>query len=399
MSTVNQDYSMSLNRKLKLGMVGGGPGAFIGAVHRMAAALDGTMELVAGAFSSNPDRSRQQGAELQLNPDRVYASFEEMVTTEAALPAGERIDVVSIVTPNHMHFPVAKAFITAGIHVICDKPMTNTLEDAETLCRLVARHDVIFALTHNYTGYPMVKQARAMTQGGEIGEVRKVIVEYPQGWLATPLELAGHKQASWRTEPKLAGAGALGDIGSHAENLAVYITGLQLESLCADVSTMVEGRRIDDDVNMLLHYQNGARGVLHASQISIGEENNLNIRVHGSTGSLQWFQEHPNWLHYRPLNGPEHVYKRGNDYLAPEAQHNSRLPSGHPEAFLEAFANIYVNAGRTIAARIVGETPGMLDTDFPTVQDGARGVHFILRALESGKQRTWVDASYTPPVA
>ncbi len=389
---------MPLGRKLRYGMVGGGPGAFIGAVHRKAAALDGEMDIVAGAFSSNADKSRQQGAELMLDPGRVYSSYQEMAEREAALPDGDRIDFVSIVTPNHVHFPVAKAFIEAGFHVVCDKPMTTTLEDAEALCRLVSAHDVVFALTHNYTGYPMVKQARAMVNSGKIGTVRKVIVEYPQGWLATPIEREGHKQADWRTDPKRAGAGALGDIGSHAENLARYITGLELEALCADVTTFVEGRSIDDDVNMLVHYEGGARGVLHASQISIGEENNINIRVHGTEGSLQWFQEHPNWLHFRTLDGPEHVYKRGNDYLTEVAKHNSRLPFGHPEAFLEAFANIYVNAGRTIAAKLAGEEPGAFDTDFPTVQDGAYGVHFIFTALESGRQRGWVDARYSAPV-
>ncbi len=376
-------------------MVGGGPGAFIGNVHRMAASLDGTMELVAGAFSSDPEKSRAQGKELGLTSERSYGSFTEMAEMEAARE--DRIDFVSIVTPNHMHFPVAKAFLEAGFHVICDKPMTNTLADAEALCDLVRRHDRVFALTHNYTGYPMVKQARAMIREGRIGTVRKIVVEYPQGWLATPLERTGHKQAGWRTDPSRAGAGALGDIGSHAENLARYMTGLELEALCADVTTFVEGRMIDDDVNMLVHYQGGARGVLHASQVSVGEENNLNIRVHGETGSLQWFQEHPNWLYYRDLDGPEQVFKRGNEYLSAAAQHSSRLPSGHPEAFLEAFANIYLNAGRTIAAYEAGETPAAQDLDFPGVQDGARGVHFILTALESGKRREWVDAGYTPP--
>ena len=376
-------------------MVGGGPGAFIGNVHRMAASLDGTMELVAGAFSSDPEKSRAQGKELGLTSERSYGSFTEMAEMEAARE--DRIDFVSIVTPNHMHFPVAKAFLEAGFHVICDKPMTNTLADAEALCDLVRRHDRVFALTHNYTGYPMVKQARAMIREGRIGTVRKIVVEYPQGWLATPLERTGHKQAGWRTDPSRAGAGALGDIGSHAENLARYMTGLELEALCADVTTFVEGRMIDDDVNMLVHYQGGARGVLHASQVSVGEENNLNIRVHGETGSLQWFQEHPNWLYYRDLDGPEQVFKRGNEYLSAAAQHSSRLPSGHPEAFLEAFANIYLNAGRTIAAYEAGETPAAQDLDFPGVQDGARGVHFILTALESGKRREWVDARYTPP--
>jgi len=378
-------------------MVGGGPGAFIGAVHRKAAALDGGMELVAGAFSSNADKSRQQGEALMLDPARVYGSYQEMAEKEAALPEGERIDFVSIVTPNHMHYPTARAFIEAGFHVVCDKPMTTTLDDAEALCRLVGQHDVVFALTHNYTGYPMVKQARAMVREGRIGTVRKIIVEYPQGWLSQPIERTGQKQASWRTDPKQAGAGALGDIGSHAENLARYISGLEMEALCADVTTFVEGRPIDDDVSMLVHYAGGARGVLHASQISVGEENNLNIRIHGTEGSLQWFQEHPNYLYYRAGDGPEHVYKRGNDYLTEVAKHNSRLPSGHPEAFLEAFANIYVNAGRTIAATLAGEAPTAFDTDFPTVQDGATGVHFILTALESGRQKGWVDAQYTAP--
>ena len=386
---------MRLNRKLRYGMVGGGPGAFIGNVHRMAASLDGTMELVAGAFSSDPIKSKAYGAELGLSLDRSYESYAAMV--EAEVEREDGIDFVSIVTPNHMHFPVAKAFLKAGFHVICDKPMTNTLQDSEELCRLVRKHDRVFALTHNYTGYPMIKQARAMVEDGRIGAVRKVIVEYPQGWLATPLELSGHKQAGWRTDPKLAGAGALGDIGSHAENLARYVTGLKLEGLCADVNSYVEGRMIDDDVNMLVHYQGGARGILHASQISVGEENNLNIRVHGETGSLQWFQEHPNWLYYRDLNGPEQVLKRGNDYLSAVAQHNTRLPSGHPEAFLEAFANIYLNAGRTIAAHLLGENPDPEDLDFPTVQDGARGVHFILTSLHSGRKKEWVDARYTPP--
>ncbi len=386
---------MALGERLRYGMVGGGPGAFIGAVHRMAAALDSTMDLVAGAFSSNPAKSRLQGEALGLDPDRAYGSFKEMAMWEKERDDG--MDVVSIVTPNHMHFPVAKEFLEAGYHVICDKPMTNTLEDAETLCRMVSNTGVVFALTHNYTGYPMVKEARHLVASGRIGEVRKVIVEYPQGWLAKPIERKGHKQAGWRTDPKRAGAGALGDIGSHADNLARYITGLELEALCADVTTFVPGRPIDDDVSMLLRYKGGARGVLHASQVSIGEENNLNIRVHGSEGSLQWFQEHPNWLYLRTGNGPEQVLKRGNDYLSPATQHASRLPSGHPEAFLEAFANIYRNASVTISALIMGQEPGPFDTDFPTVQDGARGVHFILTALESGRRQGWVDAAYTPP--
>ena len=376
-------------------MVGGGPGAFIGNVHRMAAALDGKMELVAGAFSSDPAKSRVQGEELGLDAHRSYASFSDMAEVEAAREDG--IDFVSIVTPNHMHFAIAKTFLEAGFHVVCDKPMTTTIEDAEALCNLVRKQERVFVLMHNYTGYPMVKQARAMVRGGEIGVIRKIVVEYPQGWLATPLEFSGHKQAEWRTDPKLAGAGVLGDIGSHAENLARYVTGLELEEICADVSSFVEGRVIDDDVSILLHYRGGARGLLHASQIAAGEENNLNIRVYGETGSLQWFQERPNYLHHRTLDGPEQVLKRGNDYLSESAQLNTRLPSGHPEAFIEAFANIYLSAGRTIATRQSGAYSGDNDLDFPSVQDGARGVHFILSALESGRCREWVNARYTPP--
>ena len=391
---------MPLGRKLRYGMVGGGPGAFIGAVHRMAAALDGTIELVAGAFSSSADKSQQMGEELHLDSSRVYGSYEEMAEKEAALPEGERIDFVSIVTPNHMHYPVAKAFLERGFHIVCDKPMTMTVEQAEDLCRLVEEKDVVFALTHNYTGYPMVKEARAMVREGKLGEVRKIVVEYPQGWLATRLEEEGAKQAVWRTDPEKAGvSSAVGDIGSHAENLARYITGLEIESLCSDITTFVPGRRLEDDANLLIHYEGGARGVLYCSQISIGEENNFRIRVYGTEASLEWHQENPNYLQVRYPDRPEEVYKRGNDYLGEAAQNASRLPSGHPEAFIEAFANVYVNASRTIAARIAGEEPGEHDLDFPTVQDGAIGVHFIHKAIESGKKGAWVDASYTPPGA
>jgi predicted dehydrogenase len=389
---------MALQRKLRYGMVGGGPGAFIGAVHRQAAALDGEIELVAGAFSASPEKSRAQGAALFLNPSRVYGSYQEMAEKESRLSKDERIDFVAIVTPNHTHFDIAKTFITAGFHVICDKPMTTTLEDAEELCRLVKKHAVVFALTHNYTGYPMVKQARELVQQGVLGTIRKIVVEYPQGWLATLLEGEGFKQAVWRTDPNQAGVSScIGDIGSHAENLAHYITGLEMAELCADLTTFVPGRKLDDDGNMLVHYEGGARGILYASQISVGEENNLRIRVYGTEASLEWHQENPNYLYVRFPSGPEQVYKRGNNYLAPIAVHNSRLPSGHPEAFIEAFANIYRNAGRTMAAKIAGEAPGEFDADFPTAQDGARGVHFIHTAVRSGKHRAWVDARYKPP--
>ncbi len=385
-------------------MVGGGPGAFIGDVHRRAARLDGLATLVAGAFSSDAERSRDFGRTLGLDEERAYGSFEEMAEREATRPDAERIDFVSVVTPNHLHFPACRAFIERGFHVICDKPITTTLEDAEALCRLAAEHDVVFALTHNYTGYPLVKHARALVQRGALGAVRKVVVEYSQGWLATPVERTGSKGAVWRTDPTRAGAGALGDIGTHAENLARYVTGLELDRLCADVSTFVEGRRVDDDANILLQFAAtdagaGAKGVLHCSQVAVGEENNLNLRVYGSEGSLAWRQEEPNALTLRTLDGDERVIRRGADDLAAAAKHATRLPAGHPEAFFEAFANVYANAMRTIAARLAGDEPDPLDLDFPTAQDGAIGVHFIQAALESGRQGAWVGARYEPPPA
>jgi predicted dehydrogenase len=380
-------------------MVGGGPGAFIGAVHHRAATLDGMATLVAGAFSSNAAKSREQGAAYGLAPDRTYASFDEMALREAERPEGDRIDFVSIVTPNHLHFPVAKAFVERGINVVCDKPLTTTLQDAEELCRLVKAHDVVFALTHPYTAYPMVRQARALVQDGALGAVRKVIVEYSQGWLSTPLEQTGNKQADWRTDPARAGAGAIGDIGTHAEHLARFVTVLEMEQLFADVSSFVPGRRIDDDANMLVRYQGGAKGVLFCSQISVGEENRLTIRVYGTTASLEWHQQDPNFLTVRHPDGPTEIYKPGHAFLSLAAQRGSRLPAGHPEGLHEAFANIYSNAMRVMLARRAGETPDPLDLDFPTVRDGATGVHFIQAALRSGREGDWVDASYVAPGA
>jgi predicted dehydrogenase len=390
---------MPLDRKLRYGMVGGGPGAFIGAVHRRAAAFDGLATLAAGAFSNVPDDSHAMGRALGLDPARVYGTFAEMAEREAALPEGERIDVVSIVTPNATHSAIARAFIERGFHVVCEKPMTVTIEDAEALCRLVAARGVVFALTHTYTGYPMVKQARALVRDGALGRVRRVLVEYTQGWLASRVEAAGSRQAEWRTDPKQAGAGAIGDIGSHAENLARYITGLELESLCADVSTMVAGRAIDDDASMLLRYAGGARGALTCSQVLAGEENNVRIRVFGAEGAVEWSHADPNTLRLRRPDQPEALYTRGNAYLAPAAQRAARVPSGHPEGYPEAFANIYANVLRTIAARAAGEPPDPLDLDFPTVQDGALGVHFIQTALRSGREQGWVGARYSPPGA
>ena len=386
---------MPLNRKVRYGMVGGGPGAFIGAVHRKAAALDGEIELVAGAFSSDPMKSRRQGELLFLDPTRVYGSWREMVDGESKLPEGERIDFVTIVTPNVAHFDIAKAFIEAGFHVVCDKPMTTRLEDAEELCRLVAKHRTVFALTHNYTGYPMVKQARELVRQGKLGEIKKIVAEYPQGWLAGATGIS-----MWRLDPKVAGiSSAVGDIGLHAWHLARYIAGLEIESICADLTTFGSGYELEDDANLLVHYEGGARGIIYSSQMSVGEENGLRVRIYGTQAGLDWKQENPNYLELLHGNGPVHVYRRGNDYLDPIVKHNSRLPFGHPEAFIEAFANIYLNAARTMAAHIAGHKPAEFDTDFPTVQDGARGVHFIEKAIESGKKKGWVDARYTPPGA
>jgi predicted dehydrogenase len=389
---------MVLDRKLNYGMVGGGPDAFIGAVHRMAAVLDGGAQLVAGAFSSKPEKSSQQGEALMLDPGRVYGSYQEMAEKESKLPQGERIDFVSIVTPNAVHFPVAKTFLEAGFNVVCDKPMTTTVEEAEELCRLVKKHNVVFGLTHNYTGYPMVKQARYLVSSGHLGNIRKVVVEYPQGWLATPLDAEGMKQAAWRTDPAVAGASScMGDLGSHAENLARYITGLEMEELIADMTTFVPGRRLEDDGNVLIHYKGGARGVLFASQISIGEENNLKIWVYGEKASLEWHQENPNYLYVKYLDRPMETFSRANGYNADIAESYTRIPFGHPEGFIEGFANVYRAIENTVAARITGKKPAELDLDYPTVQDGAVGVFFINKTVESGKKRAWVDASYTPP--
>ena len=384
---------MPLNRKVRYGMVGGGPGAFIGAVHRKAAALDGEIELVAGAFSSDASKSRKHGEDLHLNSTRVYGSYKEMAEKESKLADGERIDFVSIVTPNASHYEIARAFLEAGFHVVCDKPMTTTVKDAEDLCKLVAKTKRVFALTHNYTGYPMVKQARELVRQGKLGTIRKMVVEYSQGWLAGASGIN-----MWRLDPKQAGiSSAVGDIGVHAWNLAWYITALPLESLCANIATFGKGYDLEDDASVLVRYKDGAQGIIHVSQMSVGEENGLRIRIYGTKAGLDWKQENPNYLDVLHSDGPAEVYKRGNDYLAPIVKHNSRLPFGHPEGFIEAFANIYVNAARTMAARIAGDKPGEFDTDFPTVQDGARGVYFIHKVIESGKARAWVDASYTPP--
>lgn len=379
-----------MHRKIRMGMVGGGQGAFIGAVHRMAAALDGQIELVCGAFSSDPTRSKASGQALFLPPERVYGSYEEMMEAESRLPEGERMDFVSIVTPNHAHFGPAKTALEHGFHVVCDKPLCLTMQEALELEALTQRTSLLFALTHNYTGYPMVKQARAMIRAGELGVIRKVVAEYPQGWLSTFLEGSNQKQAAWRTDPARSGAaGAMGDIGTHAENLLEYITGLEISDLFADLTTFVQGRKLDDDGSVLLRFHGGAKGILFASQIAAGEENNLRIRVYGEKGGLEWAQMEPNSLVVRWLDKPTQVLRTGVGPLAPEAQAHARIPAGHPEGYLEAFANIYRNFAFAVRARMAGAAPDPL-YDFPTVSDGVRGMRFVERVVEASKKQQWL---------
>lgn len=371
-------------RKLRYGMVGGGRDAFIGAVHRKVMALDGMYELTSGALSSNPEKARLSGQDLGLADSRNYGTWQDMLESELALPASERIDLVSIVTPNHVHFPVAQAFAAARIHVVCDKPLVHTSSQAEALLETVKKSGVVFAVTYNYTGYPMVKQAREMVQSGQLGQIRKVIVEYNQGWLATKLEESGQKQADWRTDPARSGAaGCIGDIGSHAENLMATVTGLELESICADLTTFVEGRQLDDDGNLLMRFKGGAKGVLIASQIQIGGENDVRLRVFGTKGGIEWHQENPNYLEYNPIDAPRQILTRGSNYLCAAAQKASRIPAGHPEAFLEAFANVYVGAAEAIHAKLENRALNPLEGDYPTLEDGARGVKFIERTVQS----------------
>jgi predicted dehydrogenase len=382
---------MKLDRKLRMGLVGGGPGAFIGEVHRKASRLDGEIELVAGAFDIDPQKSKDMGKSLALNASRVYSTYGEMIKAESALSPDKRIDFAAVTTPNNWHFPIARDFLKAGFHVMCEKPMTITSKEAKELQRLVARKGLVFGLMHNYTGYPMVKLARDMVKKGELGNIRKIVVQYPQGWLATALEKTGQMQASWRTDPKQSGAGGcVGDIGTHAANLAEYISGLKIAAICAELTTFVPGRPLDDDCNCLLKFDNGAKGVLHASQISIGEENNLAIWVHGEKASLEWHQEHPNYLYVRRMDKPEEVWKRGNGYVgaySAAAGRNTRLPSGHPEAFLEAFANNYTNFAEAVKSVIAGEKPCELALDFPGVDAGVRGMLFIETVVASSKTK------------
>jgi predicted dehydrogenase len=378
-------------RKLRYAMIGGGRDAFIGAVHRHAIALDGMAELVAGALSSTPERAIASGRALGLDEARNHGDWRALLDDELRRAPEERVDFVSIVTPTDTHFPVAQAFVGAGFHVVCDKPLVHGSAQADALVKAVAERGTVFGITYNYTGYPMVRQARDMVRDGAIGTVRKVVVEYNQGWLATALEKEGNKQAGWRTDPGRSGiAGALGDIGSHAENLVAAVTGLRIEALVADLSTMVPGRALDDDASVLLRFRGGARGVLVASQVNAGLENDLRLRVSGTSGTLEWRQERPSRLvHYR-LDGATTVLTRGSPWLSASAQRASRIPAGHPEGFIEAFANIYRGVFADIRARSEGRAADPLDADYPTVEDGARGVHFIERAVQSSREGRWL---------
>jgi predicted dehydrogenase len=379
-----------LGRRLRLGMVGGGRGAFIGAVHRIAARLDDRWQLVAGALSSDPERARASGADLMLAPDRVYDSAEAMARAEAARE--DRIDAVSIVTPNHAHAPAARAFLEAGIHVICDKPLTTTRAEAEDLARLARESGLVFAVTHNYTGYPLVRQARAMVASGVLGRVRVVQVEYAQDWLSTRLEETGQKQAAWRTDPAKSGpAGAVGDIGSHAFNLAEFVVGAPVERLSAELHSFVEGRVLDDNAHMMLRFASGARGMLWCTQVAPGHENGLRLRVYGERGALDWAQENPNLLVHAPLGEPPRLIRRGGAGADEVSRAATRIPAGHPEGYLEGFAQLYADIAEQIAARIEGRDPASFSRQVPTVEDGVRGVRFIEAAVASSRN----DAAWT----
>ena len=377
-----------------MGMIGGGRGAFIGGVHRIAAAFDQQIELVCGAFSSKPQRSIDSGKDFFLPEERCYGSFEEMLEREATLPAEEKMDFVVIVTPNHMHFPAAKAALEAGFHVLSDKPATFDLAQAKELQSIIEATGLLYGLTHNYTGYPMVKQARQLIQDGKLGKVRKIIAEYPQGWLASKIEDSSEaKQAGWRTDPTKSGAaGCVGDIATHAENLIEYVTGTEIKELAADLTTFVEGRMLDDDANILLRFENGAKGILHSSQISVGQENNLSIRVYGESGGLEWHQKDPNSLLFSPAHGPTEIHRTGSDYTSAAAAHASRLPAGHVEGYLGAFANIYKAFTSHLRCVLDGTEPDAFALDYPRINEGIRGMAFIEACVASSNNNTeWVS--------
>ena len=365
-----------LNRKLRMGMIGGGPGSFIGAIHRIAANMDGEIELVCGAFSSDAEKSKQTGASLYLPPERVYGSYE--------LPANERMDFVSIVTPNHFHFEPAKLALENGFHVVLDKPMTFNLSEAKELQSIVAKSGKYFCLTHTYTGYPLLKEARQQVLSGKFGDIRKIYVEYPQGWLSTLLESSDNKQADWRTDPTKSGAsGAIGDIGTHAFNMSEYVTGLKVTKLCADLNIVVEGRKLDDDGSVLLKFNNGASGILFVTQVAPGEDNNIRLRVFGDKGGLDWSHSDANTLYIKWPDKPTEIWRAGESYLGAYAKHNSRTPAGHPEGYLEAFANHYRNFALSVKAQMTGEKPKEEWLDFPGIEDGVRGMAFIETVVKS----------------
>ncbi len=382
-----------MTRRLRYAMVGGGRDAFIGAVHRNAMALDGQYELVAGALSSTPEKSRASGRDLGLADDRNHGTWQELLADELRRPADERIDVVAMVTPNHVHYEVARAFVDAGFHVVCDKPLVHTGAQADDLAQRVAAQGTLFAVTYNYTGYPMVREARELVRTGAIGAVRKVVVEYHQGWLAGALESSDNKQSTWRTDPARGGpGGAMADIGSHAENLICAVTGLELESLCADLTAFGAGRRLDDDASLLLRFVGGARGVMTASQIAAGNENDLRLRVMGERGMLDWRQEEPNLLIHAPIDGPRRVLTRNAPWLSEPARRACRLPPGHPEGFIEAFANVYLGVAADLRLRASqGRAATADEADYPRIADGVRGVHFIEKTVASAAS----DAKWT----
>jgi predicted dehydrogenase len=385
-----------MNRKLRMGMIGGGKNAFIGAVHRIAANMDGLIELSCGALSSDPANSVESGKALFLPENRIYKTYADMIREEKKLPAGQRMDFVSIVTPNHVHFDPAMMALDNGFHVMLDKPMTFTLDEAKKLAQKVKETGLVLGLTHTYSGYPMVKQAKQMFKEGTFGKIRKIYVEYPQGWLSTLFEKDGNKQASWRTDPKRSGkSGCMGDIGTHAAHLAEYISGLKITRLCADLNIMVPGRALDDDGNVLLRFDNGANGVLMASQVAAGEENALKIRIYGEKGGIEWAQMEPNTLIVKWLDKPTQLFRAGVGYATPLssfASHNTRTPGGHPEGYLEAFGNIYRNFASTISAKIEGRQPSPEMLDFPTVEEGVRGMAFIDNVVaSSASEQKWTE--------
>ncbi len=375
-----------MNRKLRMAMIGGGMDAFIGAVHRSAMNMDGQVALVAGALSVNPEMAIESGKKLFLDESRIYTDYKVMLEKEAAMPAEKRIDFVTIVTPNFVHFDPAMMALEKGFNVVIEKPITFTLDEAKLLKAKVEATGLSLLLCHTYTGYPMVKQAKQFLKSGALGKIRKVYVEYPQGWLSTFLEATGQAQASWRTDPKKSGkAGSMGDIGTHAFNLAEYVTGLQVTHLCADINIVVEGRMLDDDGAAFLKFNNGATGVLMATQIAAGEENNVKIRVYGEKGGIEWKHEDANTLLVKWLDKPTEIYRTGGGYNSSYAAHNTRTPAGHPEGFLEAFANMYRNFSLTLRAKIDGEQPKEEWLDYPGVEEGVRGMAFVENVIESGK--------------